>query len=579
MHTNRHWLLTFIAGACLVLVTLAWIFFAPKPLGGQASYVMVTGNSMEPLYQSGDLVIVRSTGTYNLGDIVTYRDPQLERYVIHRIVSRTPEGFILKGDHNNWLDSYQPAAAEIVGREWLRIPAAGTFITWVRNPWIITLVIGITGGAIMAVLLTRPKNKKDRKRKSASSGFKGARRWFAGLFHAKDGNNPTPASASSQPRPGGNGLAPARKTNKVSQVIEVLFFVLGFVAIASLVLGIFSLANPVQREATNDISYQQTGNYSYSGTAPKGVYDSEKIVTGQPFFPKLTCTMSLQFDYQLSAPLAEGISGSHQLTAVVTEIQSNWKRAINLEPKRNFSGNSFSATAIVNLCDVESLVARFEAQTGLKPPSYMLEIQPNVTINGTLGDLALADTFNEALQFQFDKVQFFVFQPDPQKDPLNPVKTGMLKNTNVETNSLNIFGWELPVKAGRLVSLLGLCLSLAGIGVLFGVISQAARQDGEVYTRMKYGSMLVDVRGHVPPSSSRIVDVLSMDDLAKMAEKSSSVILHETRGVTHDYYLQDGNVTYHFSTGLRDEHAAHPGHADHAKLTPAEGPVAKGKGK
>ena len=49
----------------------AWIAFAPLKAGGQASYVMVNGISMEPKYHTGDLVIVRKARTYQVGDVIT----------------------------------------------------------------------------------------------------------------------------------------------------------------------------------------------------------------------------------------------------------------------------------------------------------------------------------------------------------------------------------------------------------------------------------------------------------------------------------------------------------------------------
>jgi EAL domain-containing protein (putative c-di-GMP-specific phosphodiesterase class I) len=61
--------------------------------------------------------------------------------------------------------------------------------------------------------------------------------------------------------------------------------------------------------------------------------------------------------------------------------------------------------------------------------------------------------------------------------------------------------------------------------------------------------MLVNVQEHSLASSNPAVDVLSMDDLVKMAEKNNSVILHESQGTIHNYFLQDNQITYRFSIG------------------------------
>ena len=43
----------------LVLVSLFWVALAPGATGGTFSYVFTAGNSMEPLYHQGDLVVLR----------------------------------------------------------------------------------------------------------------------------------------------------------------------------------------------------------------------------------------------------------------------------------------------------------------------------------------------------------------------------------------------------------------------------------------------------------------------------------------------------------------------------------------
>src|SRR5205823_7409638 len=64
-------------GALLALAAAAWAIAAPAQLGGQVSYVTVTGNSMEPGITSSDLAIVRAADHYQVGDVVLYRHPDL----------------------------------------------------------------------------------------------------------------------------------------------------------------------------------------------------------------------------------------------------------------------------------------------------------------------------------------------------------------------------------------------------------------------------------------------------------------------------------------------------------------------
>src|ERR1043165_935939 len=103
----------------LVILTAIWITFAPTMIGGQASYVMVNGISMEPGFHRGDLIILRSTSTYNVGDIATYHDANLNTFVIHRIIAIEGDHYVFKGDNNWWIDNYQPTRAELIGKSWI----------------------------------------------------------------------------------------------------------------------------------------------------------------------------------------------------------------------------------------------------------------------------------------------------------------------------------------------------------------------------------------------------------------------------------------------------------------------------
>ena len=130
----------------LLLVILGFVFslLAPTRIGGRTSYVIVTGNSMEPFLHRGDLTILRQTGDYEIGDVVTYHHPRLGR-VIHRIVDRSGDKYILQGDNNSWIDSYQPVVADIAGELLLHIPRAGSVVWGFRTPLGAALLAGVIG--------------------------------------------------------------------------------------------------------------------------------------------------------------------------------------------------------------------------------------------------------------------------------------------------------------------------------------------------------------------------------------------------------------------------------------------------
>src|SRR5215217_7406500 len=114
--------INFVLFAALAAI---WIAFAPTTVGGQASYVVVNGNSMEPAFHRGDLVIVRAASTYRVGDIVTYRNAELKAFVIHRIIATEQDHYVFKGDNNSWIDTYHRIREELIGKLWIHIPKLG----------------------------------------------------------------------------------------------------------------------------------------------------------------------------------------------------------------------------------------------------------------------------------------------------------------------------------------------------------------------------------------------------------------------------------------------------------------------
>jgi len=147
-------LLVAILGA---IALVAWfLLLRPSFLGGPASYVMVSGESMEPTLDSGDLVLTRSHHAYAVGDLVAFRVPEGEpgegAIVIHRIVrGSAADGFATQGDNNGWMDPWVVGADDIVGERWLTVAGAGRSLAVLRAPAAMAAVVA--GVAVFLVLI------------------------------------------------------------------------------------------------------------------------------------------------------------------------------------------------------------------------------------------------------------------------------------------------------------------------------------------------------------------------------------------------------------------------------------------
>jgi signal peptidase I len=132
-------------GVGLLLLANALVLFAPTALGGRTSYVVTQGTSMLPHFHADGLVLTRAQSTYHVGEIVAYHNQQLRTVVMHRIVATDGTRFVMKGDNNNFRDSYHPRPADIVGKEWVYVAGGGRLTQLVRTPLAFAILLAVLG--------------------------------------------------------------------------------------------------------------------------------------------------------------------------------------------------------------------------------------------------------------------------------------------------------------------------------------------------------------------------------------------------------------------------------------------------
>ena len=519
----------------LVLMVATWLALAPVQAGGNASYVIIIGNSMEPGFHIGDLVIAHTQATYQVGDAVVYRNGELGSFVFHRIIAGQADTFALKGDNNSWTDTYQPTRAEILGRLWLHIPQGGVYIQKLRNPFVAAITAGaLAGFLVLGLFRDKSGGKKRMANKSISEQLDSVgqkiKDWFT--TRGKSGKTPKPVQGG---------------------FLEGSFFALGALALASLIVGIIAFSRPASRLIQDDLPFEHVGFFSYTSTAPLGVYDSNALQSGDPIFPRVTCTMDVSFQYTFIAQGAGTIAGSHQLTATIVEPVSGWRRSVQLEEVVPFSGNAFGTTAKLNLCQMEKLTQSMEEGTDFHPGSYVLTISPNVQVAGDISGRSLESAFEPGLSFYYDRVHFYLLQEGAEVNPLNPTASGVVGGQRPAANTVLLFGTELAVPSLRWFALIGLAGSLAGMFLLGARVQSLSQRDTNAYIRMRYESLLVDVREREMADSVHAVDVTSVEDLAKLAEKFNTMILHTEVNGSHGYTVRAEGMTYRFVVPVETE--------------------------
>ena len=113
---------------------------------GYKPFIVLTG-SMEPVFYSGDLVMVKEVEASSLqvGDVIAFREGTA--VITHRIVQiENPASglrFITKGDNNNVNDRRPVTVEQLEGRYLYRISKLGNFAMFMQTPVGMALFIAL----------------------------------------------------------------------------------------------------------------------------------------------------------------------------------------------------------------------------------------------------------------------------------------------------------------------------------------------------------------------------------------------------------------------------------------------------
>ncbi|MBN2176418.1 MAG: S24/S26 family peptidase [Demequinaceae bacterium] len=162
-----HWYLSVLGNLLLwaIIAIDAW-FLWPSSLGGATTLVIVSGNSMEPTYSDGDLVIARK-GPVEIGDIVVYTPTEFGgAHVVHRVVGGNGvDGWEVQGDNNSWIDQWKPTDEQILGPVELHFGGAGQIAEFLIQPWLWGFILL---AAVVLILWPEPENEDDEEPRNPS---------------------------------------------------------------------------------------------------------------------------------------------------------------------------------------------------------------------------------------------------------------------------------------------------------------------------------------------------------------------------------------------------------------------------
>jgi signal peptidase I len=488
-------------GAVLVVAVAASLLFAAQQLGGPFASVTTHGNSMEPRIHQGDLVLVRESPTYEVGDSTAYWSDELDTVVLHRIVAVEDGRYTFQGDNNSWLDPETPTEDKLIGKEFVHIPQGGIWLDRVTSP----AALGLIAFGLLATGGTAVRRKHGRRRRTVSQ-------------HAAR----TPKRAQSLA-----GL-PSWATTAATGAAGV-----GVLGVA---LGAFAWTTPAAPTApavaTTDSG--QSMIFSYTADVPQSpAYDDTTVDAPQPIFRKLTDDVEVEYTYT-------GDSGSISVAAELSTA-SGWRSTVPLAAPQRFDEDAHTGTVSLDLKALEKRAQSAAEVTGIPASQVDVKVVPTVITEDD-------KKFQPELALTLTPLQL-TLAGDEAALTVGDGGTAAIPQAAATTPTIGLAGREMPVSTARILSLvmaLGALIAAAALGFLARASAPATEAAA---IRRRYSQMLVKVQPMPAPAGRPVVDVVDFATLAKLAERYELLVLHWSRSDVDTFVVQDQGTTYRYRTG------------------------------
>lgn len=138
-------------GICVFLVIVAgWLCIDKFIIGSKVpsfcgfSSLYVETGSMSGTIEEDDIIVIKKSEEYKIGDIITFIHEDEEIPTTHRIISYTSDGkYITKGDANESKDRIEVSEEEILGKVVAHLRGLSLFIGWFTEGGGYIYIVGI----------------------------------------------------------------------------------------------------------------------------------------------------------------------------------------------------------------------------------------------------------------------------------------------------------------------------------------------------------------------------------------------------------------------------------------------------
>jgi hypothetical protein len=319
-------------------------------------------------------------------------------------------------------------------------------------------------------------------------------------------------------------------------------------------------SRPLNTVAPLSGAYKQTGTFSYTAAVkvPTPVYPTGRLTTGQPIYPNLVDTVTLSFAYHFASPLPHHVTGTISLKALLLSKTNTWQQLAVVKAATAFTGDTTTLVSTLPLKGLYPLIDKVSAQSGAPGASYAADIQPVVTITGTVGGHPIKETYSPVLPFDVAQTAITLdvaVAPAPPgatyvaptassalATTLNPTQAGSVPH--LFPNVMTVAKYKIRVSLLRTSGLIFVVLALLA-AALHDVLRRrmTVRSDEELIAK-RYSSLIVPVDLLADAAGSVRLGIRDFAHLAELAQFLERPILYEMKHGKRTYAVDDGTRRY-----------------------------------
>ncbi|MEM3451053.1 MAG: DUF5305 family protein [Nitrososphaerales archaeon] len=317
----------------------------------------------------------------------------------------------------------------------------------------------------------------------------------------------------------------------------ILLIILTVLTLISTISTFYAYQQPIYQTVILG-TYQQSGIYNYTAQLKPNIIHNKTTLKPNEgiLYTNIVKYVNVTFTYTFKCtpePINQTIL--HKIS-IQLESPGKWIRNLTaIEAQELFQiTNSLNFTFQINPEKIAVIVAQIENETGLSSPNYRINISPTVYTKANLTTSIIEDTFNPKLTIAF------VQDPSIGKYiAIWPLKTSVEKITGTKQI---LEPWVVNM---RIVSIIFAIASASGLTIVTGSYIKTKPKVKTVLKIMApYKDIIVETT-QKPPETNTVIEVKSLEDLAKIADKMNKPILY-LRDEDHNFYVIDDKITYQY---------------------------------